>query len=318
MKILVTGASGFVGKALCNALIAHGHLVRGVYRNNKKVNPNIESVFIDDINGDTNWDDALKEIDVVIHLAARAHVLSEAETNPLEVFRKINTEGTLRFATGAAKLGVKRFVFISSIGVNGYTNSQPFTEESDVKPTEHYAISKLEAEQGLKLIAERSGMDVVIVRPPLVYGNCCSGNFMKLLEVIYKGWPLPFGVISNKRSLIHVENLSDFLALCAAHPLAANQLFLIADEPDISTPSIITHLAKGMNHPVRLFSAPYQLINLLAKLVGKQMALKKLCGDLQIDSSFARNTLGWHQPISLLDGLQKVGKHFVENKKLIK
>lgn len=310
MKLLITGASGFVGKVMCKALLGREYEVRAVYRTQHGIENNIQPILVPNINVGTNWDEAVKGLGMVVHLAARAHILTDLAVNPLEEFRKTNTEGTLNLANSAARAGVKRFVFVSSIGVNGSGSVTPFTERSTPNPSEPYAVSKLEAEHGLREIAAHTGMEVVIVRPPLVYGADCPGNFLRLLNLIYKGFPLPLGGVNNRRSLIGVDNLADFLVQCIEHPAAANKTLLVADEPDISTPDLIRILAKGMNRPARLMPVSSKLVGATAKLVGKQATFEKLCGNLQIDSSFSRQALCWNQPMSLEDGLFRVGRWY--------
>ena len=306
MKLLMTGASGFIGSVLSDRVLANGHEIVATFRNDANNKAQIKSLKIPSIDGEAVWGNALQRIEVVVHLAARAHVLTESILNPLDDFRKVNTQGTLHLANCAAKAGVKRFVFLSSIGVNGNESITPFNELSVPNPVEPYALSKLEAEEGLRKIADDTGMELVIVRSPLVYGSNCPGNFLALLGLIYRGIPLPFGAINNQRSFIGVQNLADFLVQCVESPDAANKTFLIADDIDISTPDLIRILAKGMNRPTYLFPMPYQLLHSMTALVGKASALDKLCGTLQVDSNFARKTLGWTQAFSLYQGLNDV------------
>lgn len=303
MKILLTGANGFIGTVLCDSLLANGHEITASFRKDAVNKTQVKPLIIPSIDGETDWGDAFRGIEIVIHLAARAHVLTESAVKPLEEFRKVNTQGTLKLANCAAEAGVKRFIFLSSIGVNGNESITPFNESSVPRPIVPYALSKLEAEEGLQKISGDTSMEIVVVRPPLVYGSNCPGNFLALLGLIYRGIPLPFGAINNKRSLIGVHNLADFLVQCIEKPEAANKTFLIADDMDISTPDLMRILAKAMNRPTFLFSIPYQLLHAMTALVGNASALDKLCGTLQVDSSFARKTLGWSQPISFYQGL---------------
>jgi nucleoside-diphosphate-sugar epimerase len=312
-NVLITGASGFVGKKLANSLLRQTNSLTCLVRRFDKAAQEIPRITYretGEINSNTDWSPFLEGMDVIIHLAARAHILNESTANPLDEYRKANTQNTLQLAHSAAKAKVKRFIFVSSIGVNGSASIAPFNEASPPNPTVPYAISKLEAEQGLREIATRTVMEAVIVRPPLVYGPNCPGNFLRLLDLVYKGLPLPFGSVNNLRSLIGVNNLTDFLVRCVEHPAAANKTFLIADKPDISTPDMMRVLAQGMDRPSRLIPAPYGLIRGVAGMFGRRATLEKLCGTLQIDSSFARKTLGWSEPLSLHEGLLQTGQWY--------
>ncbi|MGI9316193.1 MAG: NAD-dependent epimerase/dehydratase family protein [bacterium] len=314
MNILITGASGFVGRALCKAPRTLDHKIRTVFRTHPGAKFDFQYVLVNDINADTDWAEALEGINVVVHLAARAHIIGNNDPVSLDKINTTNTAGTLQLANTAANVGVKRFVFISSIGVNGSGTVTPFTEQALANPCEPYAISKLEAEQGLREIAAKTGMEAVIVRAPLIYGPGCPGNFLRLLELVYKGMPLPLGSLKNSRSLIGVQNLVDFLIQCVEHPLAANEMFLIADRPDISTPDLIRTLAQGMGRPSYLMQVPHGLVRGMTKLVGKQATFDKLCGSLQIDSSYSRRLLAWEQPVELKSGLLEVGRWYASCK----
>ncbi len=312
MKILVTGASGFIGKALCNALLEYGYLVRGVYRSYKKVNPKIESVFIDDINGDTNWDDALKEIDVVIHLAARVHVMKENLADPLAEFRKVNVDGTLNLAKHASATGVKRLIFLSSVKVNGEqtVTDKPFTESDIPFPLDAYGVSKYEAELGLLEIANNTNMEIVIIRPPLVYGVGVKANFAKLLQTVKKGVPLPLGNINNKRSLVYIDNLTSLILCCISHPNASNQILLVSDGNDISTSELLRVCAEALGVKSHLFFMPKKLIENIARLVGKKEIAERLLENLQVSITKANQLLGWKPPITLKEALTKTAQGF--------
>jgi nucleoside-diphosphate-sugar epimerase len=312
-SIVITGASGFVGKNLLSKLATSDFTASPLKRRDAatefrpftNINPYGAPVeLIEKLTGSHS----------IVHLGARAHIMNASVSDVLAEFRKANTETSLHLAKLAANAGVKRFVFVSSIGVNGSASATPFNEASPPNPTEPYAISKLEAEQGLREIAARTSMEVVIVRPPLVYGPNCPGNFLRLLDLVNKGFPLPFGSVNNLRSLIGVNNLADFLVRCVEHPAAANKTFLIADKPDISTPDMMRVLAQGMGRPSRLMPAPYGLVRGIAGMFGKRAILEKLCGTLQIDSSFARETLGWTESTPLLEGLLETGRWYAEMK----
>ena len=230
------------------------------------------------IDGNTDWSAALADQQVVIHAAARAHIMKDEVSDPLAEYRRINVEGTLRLARQAAAAGVERFIFISSIGVNGNINTQPFTEEDTPNPAELYAQSKWEAEQGLWEVQRRSGMQLVIIRPPLVYGPNAPGNFGSLMRWVEKGVPLPLGSINNKRSLVAVDNLVDLIITCIDHPAAANQVFLAGDGQDLSTTELLRGVAKAMGKPSRLIPVPSSLLILGATLLGKKAMAQRLLG----------------------------------------
>ncbi|MGV8894794.1 MAG: UDP-glucose 4-epimerase family protein [Burkholderiaceae bacterium] len=283
-KILVTGANGFVGSALCDSLRQQGmHVVAAVRRST------CDSEYeIGDFSTSTDWKSALVGCNTVIHLAARVHVMNDKSTGPLAAFRVVNVDATLNLARQAAQSGVRRFIFISSIGVNGAeTFSEPFSELSKPQPHSDYALSKFEAEEGLKDICAKSGMEFVIIRPPLVYGSNAPGNFRSLLKFVHKGFPLPLSLIKNHRSMVALENLMDFINVCIEHPQAANQIFLVADGEYASTPQLIRLLSEGIGKPARLFPVPVQVLALGASLLGKQNMYQQLCGSLQVDISKA-------------------------------
>jgi nucleoside-diphosphate-sugar epimerase len=240
-----------------------------------------------------------------VHTAARAHVLNDRVTDPLAEFRRVNTVGTLRLAEQAAATGVKRFVFVSSIGVNGVQTSigKPFSEATQPKPHNAYALSKWEAEQGLMRIADETGLEVVIIRPPLVYGCNAPGNFGSLMRAVQRGWPLPLGAVHNQRSLVALDNLVDFIVTCITHPQAANQTFLVSDGQDLSTTELVRGMAQAAGVPARLLPVPVWALQAGATLLGKGDAVQRLCGNLQVDISKARNLLGWTPPVSVAAGL---------------
>jgi nucleoside-diphosphate-sugar epimerase len=313
--VVVTGASGFVGKSLLSKLATSDFEGSPLARDSDATETG-EFANTSPYGASGKLAEKLSGAHAIVHLGARAHVMNDRAIDVSREFRKANTETSLQLATLAAGTGIKRFVFVSSIGVNGSTTSAvPFNEESHPNPVEPYAISKFEAEQGLREIAARTGMEIVIVRPPLVYGPNCPGNFLRLLNLVYSGVPLPIGAVSNLRSLIGVSNLADFLLTCVEHPAAANKTFLIADNPDISTPDLIRILAEGMGRPSRLLPVPYSLTRGVAGLFGKRAALDKLCGTLQIDSSFARTTLGWNGAVPLKEGLLETARWYAQLRK---
>ena len=306
MKILVTGANGFVGKSLCPALISQGEAVRAVVRVADARADDFEQVTVGSIDGATDWSAALRDIDVVIHLAARVHVMNDSAIDSLAEFRKVNVAGTLNLAKQAAKAGVKRFIFISSVKVNGEqtVKNKPFTESATANPQDAYGVSKHEAEQGLKRIAEETGMEVVIIRPPLVYGAGVKANFASMMRVAKRGIPLPFGAIHNKRSFVYVGNLVSLILRCVDYPAAANQTFLVSDGQDISTTELLRGCAEALGMKARLLPVPQKLVEVCATIIGKRDVAQRLCGNLQVDISKARNLLNWTPPISVADGLK--------------
>lgn len=311
MKILVTGANGFVGKPLCSELIRRGHDVR-ISSRGVCLGEDIETFITGEIDCMTEWGHALRDVDCVIHLAARVHVMKDTSTSPITEFRKVNVEGTENLARSAAAAGVKRLVYVSSIKVNGEEtfSGLGFRELDDTTPQDPYGISKWEAEQALHRIAEETGLEVVIVRPPLVYGAGVKGNFVQMLKVVAKRLPLPFASIVNQRSLIFVGNLVDALIVCAAHPAAAGRTYFVSDGDDVSTPDLLRHLGLAMGRPARLFSFPPKLLLWTAASVGKTEQLKRLAGSLQIDSGRIRRELNWTPPYTLQQGLQETAEWY--------
>lgn len=266
----------------------------------------IQTAAIGSIDADTDWSAALINVDVVVHLAARVHVMSDHVADPLAEFRKVNVEGTLNLAMQAAKVGVKRFVFISSIGVNGNVTLfyQPFTAEDTPDPHDAYTISKYEAELGLRKLAEITGLEVVIIRPPLVYGYGAPGNFNSIIHALKNHYPLPLGAINNKRSFVYVGNLVSLITRCLDHPKAVNQVFLVSDGHDLSTTALLRACALALGVKSRLLSVPQRLIEFSAALLGKRSIAQRLCGNLQMDIAKARTLLSWTPPISVVDGLK--------------
>jgi len=314
MKVAVTGASGFIGSALTHKLCEKGYDVRGVVRLKERLlNPNsrLEIFGVGEINSDTNWGDALKGIDVVIHLAARVHMMKETDPDPLAVFRYVNVAGTKRLAIMAAKAGVRRFVFLSSLSVNGsVTHEQPFTEEDDLHPQNPYALSKLEAEKVLHSISAESGMEVVIIRAPLVYGPGVKANFLRMVEVVNRGIPLPLASVNNRRSFIYLDNLVDAIIRCIEHPAAANQTFLVSDGQDISTPELIRMIARAMGKKARLFPCPVSFLKMIGNVAGKSAETERLTGSLWIDSAKIRRELSWTPPFTMEQGIRKTADWF--------
>lgn len=300
MKILVTGATGFVGTALLARLTASGYGVVPAVRRRSGL-PN--EVVVGNLAASTDWRPALSGCDAVVHLAARVHVMNDSAKNPLALYRETNTDATLSLARQAAAAGVKRFVFISTIKVNGEGRDAPYRETDAAEPDDAYAISKWEAEQGLQQIAAETGLEVVILRPPLVYGPGVKANFLRLLRMVERGWPLPLGAIHNRRSLLYLGNFVDAIRVCTEHPAAVGQTFLLDDGEPVSTPELIRAMARAMGRPVRLLAVPTGLLEFAGALLGKRAAVTRLTGSLFVDSSAIRSRLGWTPPFSMEAGL---------------
>lgn len=315
MRVLVTGATGFVGRFLCTRLLSEGWSVRGTmlnYENPALLVEGVEPVVIEAMGGATRWSHALTGIDAVIHLAARVHIMEDPSADPLTEFRKVNSEGTKRLACEAVKAGVKRLVFVSSIKVSGEESLTPYTENSPVQPSDPYGVSKWEAELALRQIEAETGQEVVIVRPTLVYGPGVKANFYNMMKVIQKGIPLPFASISNKRSLIYVGNLIDAITKCTVHPIATGKTFLVSDGEDVSTPELIRRIAAALNVPAGLFPFPLCLMRFAGKLIGKSAAVNRLAGSLTVDSSKIRQELGWTPPFSMEQGLRETAEWYLK------
>jgi nucleoside-diphosphate-sugar epimerase len=312
--ILLTGSNGFVGSALMQRMQALGRAseIKAVVRN-PTLNPlpNVaESVVIKNIEADTDWRHALVNVDVVIHCAARVHVMRDLSADPLNAFRAVNVGGTLKLAQEAAAAGVKRFIFISSVKVNG-ESTEPgacFKIDDEMAPLDAYGVSKKEAELGLREIAARSGLEVVIIRPPLIYGAGVKANFARLVKLASTGLPLPLGAVHNARSLLYVKNLVDFLILCTHHPKAANEQFLLSDGEDVSTTRLLETLAQAQKTASRLVPVPVALLKAAMRLSGKADMAQRLLGNLQVDSSKARALLGWTPPYSFEAAVQDMFK----------
>lgn len=300
MRMLVTGATGFVGRALFDQLTVAGHfIVPAVRRISGLQNEHV----IGEIGPSTEWLSALGGSDSVVHLAARVHVMSDVAQDPLALYRATNTEATLNLARQAAEAGVKRFVFISTIKVNGEGRDAPYRETDAAAPEDAYAISKWEAEQGLQRIAADTGLEVVILRPPLVYGPGVKANFLRLMRTVERGWPLPLRAIRNHRSLLYLGNFVDAIRVCVEHPAAVGQTFLLDDGEPVSKPDLIRALACAMGRPARLPAVPVGVLELAGALLGKRAAVGRLAGSLYVDSSAIRSRLGWIVPYTLQQGL---------------
>jgi nucleoside-diphosphate-sugar epimerase/GT2 family glycosyltransferase len=312
--ILVTGANGFIGKAVCADLAARACHVRGVVRHQLRMasQPGFECLSMDEIDANTDWSAALGGVDSVVHLAARVHLMRETAANPLAEFRRTNVALTLNLARQAAAAGVRRFIFISSIKVNGEVTpvGQPFTAEDVPHPTDPYGISKLEAEQGLLELAAETGLEVVIIRPVLVYGPGVKANFHAMMHWLLKGFPLPLGALPNRRSFVALENLADLIAICVQHPAAANQIFLASDGEDLSISGLLRRTGAALGKPARLIPVPVMVLRGGARLVGQEAVMQRLCDSLQVDISKTRRVLGWLPPVGVDDALRETAEHF--------
>ena len=307
-RVLVTGGKGLVCKALAARLLAQGLAVRVSTRQNYAITDlRLEWVQTTDLNAVTDWLPALRAIDAVVHCAARVHVMHDTTADPLTAFRAVNVAGTLNLARQAAAAGVKRFVFISSVKVNGESTppGRAFTEVDAPNPQDAYGVSKMEAEQGLLQLSADTGLEVVIIRPPLVYGPGVKANFAALMRAVQRGWPLPLGAVHNQRSLVALDNLVDFIVTCITHPQAANQTFLVSDGQDLSTTELVRGMAQAAGVPARLLPVPVWALQAGATLLGKGDAVQRLCGNLQVDISKARSLLGWVPPVSVEEGLRR-------------
>lgn len=316
LRVLVTGANGFVGTALCPALSQRGHVVRKALRvmhpAEASAGQGMEAAVVGNMDAEANWSEALSGVDAVIHLAARVHVMRDTAKDPLAEFREVNVAGTERLARAAAAAGVRRFVYVSSIKVNGDATQggRIFTELDRPAPQDPYGVSKYEAELALHTVARETGLEIVIVRPPLVYGPGVKGNFIQMLKVLGKGLPLPLSSVKNRRSLVYLGNLVDALILCATHPAAAGQTYLVSDGEDISTPELLRTLAASAGWHAHLLPCPPFLLRMAAKLAGKGAQADRLLGSLQTDSGKIRRELNWTPPYTLKQGLQATAEWY--------
>ncbi|MGU5542603.1 NAD-dependent epimerase/dehydratase family protein [Aeromonas hydrophila] len=319
--ILLTGATGFVGNAVLKQLMQQSEVAIRTYGRRAPVGVNADctadtrSQMMGHVTGEisavADYTPALVDVDVVIHCAAQAHINKNATDRQAE-FNHVNCDGTLKLAYQAIAAGVKRFVFISSIGVNGGHNQQgPFKYNDAAEPWDEYTQSKYAAELGLRQIAKETGLEVVIIRPPLVYGANAPGNFGKLTQAVRYGRWLPLGAIHNQRSFVALENLVDLIINCIVHPRAANQIFLVSDDEDISTTQLLAMMTRAAAKSPRLLPVPMGLLRLVGKLTGKQAVIERLCGNLLVDISHTKATLGWQPPISVEEGIKRC---FIEDK----
>jgi nucleoside-diphosphate-sugar epimerase len=318
VKVLLVGASGFVGRRVMPRLLADGTAFRAaIHRNDNGFLSGVETAKGIRLEPDFDWNTALSGCDAVVHLAARVHMTEDRSIDPLAEYRCINVEGTLRLARQAHEAGVHRFVFLSSAKANGEIThfGHAFTESDVPAPTDPYGISKLEAEHGLQTLAAETGMEVVILRPPLVYGPGVQANFLSMMRWLFRGVPLPFDSIENRRSLLAVENLVDLIVTVLRHPAAANQTFMVSDGEDLSTPELLRRLALALERPTHLLPFPPALLAQLAKLVGQQDKVKRLRESLQVDISKVKKRLGWHPPVTTDEGLRQAAEWFLRDKR---
>jgi len=317
-RVFVTGANGFIGTNLCKRLLGENFHVRGAVRPGKTIllPKGVEAAHVEPIEGDTAWGNALEGVHTVIHLAALVHVMKDSPSDSFAEYRKVNVQGSEHLALAAAQYGVKRFIFMSSAKVNGEGRSRPYKETDIQEPQDPYGISKLEAEQVLHEIADQTGLEVVILRPPLVYGPGVKANFLRLLKVVDRGIPLPLLSTKNRRSLIYIENLVDAVFTCLSHPEVAGQTFLVSDGEDISTPELIRRIGFALERPAHMFPFSTFLMRLTGRLLGKSAEVERLLGSLMVDCSKIKRELNWEPPYTMDQGLKKTGKWYLKRRNI--
>lgn len=305
-RLFLTGGTGFLGRFLLQRLLEDGFCITAAVR---EVGASLATPTyrFTQLSGEQYWSDGLSNHDVVIHCAARVHIMDDPSADPLTEFRRVNVEGTLNLARQAAAAGAQRFIFISSIKVNGEETAPgtAFRASDAPAPQDAYGLSKFEAEEGLRSLAQQTWMEVVIIRPPLVYGPGVKGNFASMIKLVQKGLPLPLGAIHNKRSLVGIDNLVDLIIRCIDHPAAANQIFLASDGVDLSTTELLRSVAGAMGKPSRLVPVPAGVLQAGAGLLGKKAMAHRLLGSLQVDIKHTREVLGWGPPCTVEDGLRR-------------
>ena len=314
-RILVTGPDGFVGTALCRELLRRGHAVRGAQWRPAALPEGCESVVVGDVGARTDWAAALRGVDRVVHLAACLSAEHGRAAALPDEFREVNVEGTRRLAAAAARAGVRRFVLMSTVKVNGEESETAYGERDVPAPGDAYGRSKLEAELAVRDIGNNAGMETVVVRSPLVYGPGVKGNFLKLLKLARTGMPLPLGAVRNRRSLVYLGNLVDFLVRCLERPAAANETFMVSDGMDLSTAELLGGIRSALGMPPRLFPLPAFLLSMAASLVGKKALGSRLLGSLRVDGGKARNLLEWEPPFTVRQGLSETVEAFIGDRK---
>lgn len=316
-SVFLTGATGFVGSAVMRRLVADGFKVIAAVRNGAViVEDGVRTAHFDTFET-ADWGEQLRGVDSVVHCAARVHVMNDTETDPLAAFRKVNVEGTLHLARQAAEAGVRRFVFISSIKVNGEGTQpgKPYNADDPADPRDPYGVSKMEAEQRLRELANHMPIEVVIIRPVLVYGPGVKANFLNMMRWLDKGIPLPFGSIHNTRSLVALDNLVDLILISRVHPQAANQTFLVSDGEDLSTTQLLRRMANALGKSARLLPIPSWILSCAANVLGKRSLSQRLCGSLSVDIDKTRSLLQWTPPVSVDSALERAAKHYMECEK---
>lgn len=315
MRTLVTGPFGFVGEGLIRQLLRDPaqEIVAGYRSGVIRPAERVHAYQVGELSAHTDWQAALARVDTVVHLAARVHVMSDGVADPMAEFRRINVEGTLNLARQAAAAGVRRFVYISSIKVNGEATraGRPFRAAEHAAPVDPYAVSKHEAEQALRQLTADSALQVVVIRPPLVYGPAVRANFRSMMGWLRRGVPLPLGAINNKRSLVGLDNLCDLIVTCAEHPAAAGQTFLASDGEDVSTTELLRRLGLALGRPARLLPVPARLLQAGLTALGRRDIGQRLCSSLQVDISETCATLGWAPPVSLDEGLRRAAQAYL-------
>lgn len=312
MIVLVTGASGFVGRALCSQLVAQGWTVRAAVRSRASAQdlPGCESIEVGNIGPDTDWREALRGVDAVAHLAARVHVMREPSADPSAAFRQVNVEGTLQLARSAAAGGIQRLLFLSSVKVNGESSTRPLVETDAPAPGDAYGASKWAAEQALSSVARETGLPTVILRPPLVYGPRVKANFLRLMQAVACGVPLPLGAIQNRRSLVYLGNLVDAMRVCLTQPGVAGGTYFVSDGEDLSTPDLVRRLAAALAVRPRVWPVPPILLHWLGALTGRRAAIERLTGSLQVDIGALRRDAGWVPPFAVEQGLAETARWY--------